>query len=193
MRGELGGLKTVLLGERRPGLLQREAERIGAAVKMLDGARLALDPARVVGRGAVEREIEELAAERAHVDHDGRIARQRHLAQLRADLPCMVGMELREHERALLMRNGLQNVWNVHERATPFACTWIEWARGDAAPHLRDFDMRMRCGHVRVGHEPVQMRLRRGCRRRRYHGDEKQKARLDRAFRCDAGRCWLRG
>lgn len=88
-------------------------------MKMLDSPRLAFGPARVVGRGTVERGMEQHAAEDTNVDDDDRIARQRHLAQLRAEAPRFVGVELRERERAFLMRDGLQIVSDVHERVPP--------------------------------------------------------------------------
>src|SRR5580658_5380340 len=103
VRGELGSGKTVFVSERSSALLQAQTDRVRTPAKILDRARLALHPAGVVRRGAIERDIEQLLPESADFDGDRRAARERHLTQLRAELPCAIRIELREYERLFLL------------------------------------------------------------------------------------------
>ena len=70
-------------------------------VEARDDIDLARDPARVVGRGAVQCSVEKLLVRRseaADVDDDVKIARDGQIAQHGADLPCGIRGEAGQGE-----------------------------------------------------------------------------------------------
>lgn len=115
--GVVGVGQRVFFGERGVVVPEVEAELVGAAVEAGDDVRFALHPAGVVGRGAVERGVEERLirlAEAADVDDDGVVASDGESAQEEAKTPGGLCIEGGKDELSFLLGDDCEVFVNGH-------------------------------------------------------------------------------
>lgn len=115
--GVVGVGEVVALAEGEAALFEREADGVGAAVEAGDDVDLALDPARVVRRGAGEGGVEEGLvglAEAADVDDDGLAAGDGQIAKAEAEAPGGVMVKVRKTKFGFLTGDGDEVFGNCH-------------------------------------------------------------------------------
>jgi hypothetical protein len=107
--GVVGVGEVVAFAEGAVALLERQTDGIRAAMEASDDVGFALHPARVVGRGASERGVEEWLvrlAEAADIDDEGLTAGDGQLAEALAETPGGVVVEGGEVEFCFLTSDG---------------------------------------------------------------------------------------
>jgi hypothetical protein len=107
--GVVGVGQVVAFAEGAVGLLEPEADGVGAAVEAGDYIRFALNPAGIVWSGASEGGVEEWLvwlAEAADIDDEGLVAGERQFAEALAETPGGVVVEAGEAKFCFLTSDG---------------------------------------------------------------------------------------